>query len=212
MLALLDDDAISDDEKTNIADHILKISIKNKQYSEKLTAHILQNQFDKEDLSYIISSQFYDNYSLDLQELVKEIAIENLDTIAEEHYDQISDNLMRKLINKNQLYTFKELIYNYYVYTVNLDENEKREQFSRYLHLFTLSKNITALKKLNVFDEWDSVLKTLNKPGTRWGQVQKTTINLAFARYLKSRKLVSSITEQSNGIRLNSYKDKTIPL
>ena len=212
LLALLDDDAISDDEKTNIADHILKISIKNKQYSEKLTAHILQNQFDKEDLSYIISSRFYDNYSLDLQELVKEIAIENLDTIAEEHYDQISDNLMRKLINKNQLYTFKELIYNYYVYTVNLDENEKREQFSRYLHLFTLSKNITALKKLNVFDEWDSVLKTLNKPGTRWGQVQKTTINLAFARYLKSRKLVSSITEQSNGIRLNSYKDKTIPL
>ncbi|WP_153052422.1 hypothetical protein, partial [Streptococcus suis] len=44
LLALLDDDAISDDEKTNIADHILKISTKNKQYSEKLTAHILQNQ------------------------------------------------------------------------------------------------------------------------------------------------------------------------
>ncbi|HEL1986295.1 TPA: hypothetical protein TY283_001664, partial [Streptococcus suis] len=212
LLALLDDDAISDDEKTNIADHILKISTKNKQYSEKLTAHILQNQFDKEDLSYIISSQFYDNYSLDLQELVKEIAIENLDTIAEEHYAQISDNLMRELIAENQSDTFTELIYNYYVYTVNLDENEKREQFSRYLHLFPLSENITALKTLNVFDEWDSVLKTLNKPGNRWGQVQKTTINLAFARYLDSKKFVSSITEQSNGIRLNGYKDKVIPL
>ncbi|HEM5005859.1 TPA: hypothetical protein U1181_001260 [Streptococcus suis] len=212
LLALLDDDTISDDEKTNIADHVLKISIKNKQYSEKLTAHILQNQFDEEDLSYIISSQFYDNHSLDLQELVRELAIENLDTIAGEYYAQISDNLMRKLINKNHLYTLKELIYNYYVYTANWDEDEKREQFSRYLYLFPLSENITALKKLNVFDEWDSVLKTLNKPGTRWGQVQKTTINLAFARYLKSRKLVSSITEQSNGIRLNSYKDKTIPL
>ncbi|CYV08235.1 hypothetical protein HO663_06970 [Streptococcus suis] len=212
LLALLDDDTISDDEKTDIADHVLKISIKNKQYSEKLTAHILQNQFDEEDLSYIISSQFYDNHLLDLQELVRELAIENLDTIAEEHYAQISDNLMRELIAEKQSDTLTELIYNYYVYTVNLDENEKREQFSRYLHLFTLSENITALKKLNVFDEWDRVLKTLNKPGTRWGQVQKTTINLAFARYLKSRKLVSSITEQSNGIRLNSYKDKTIPL
>ncbi|HFU3984820.1 TPA: hypothetical protein ACGO2X_001105 [Streptococcus suis] len=212
LLALLDDDTISDDEKTNIADHVLKISIKNKQYSEKLTAHILQNQFDKEDLSYIISSQFYDSHSLDLQELVRELAIENLDTIAEEHYAQISDNLMRELIADNQSDTLTELVYNYYVYTVNLDENEKREQFSRYLHLFTLTENITALKKLNVFDEWDSVLKTLNKPGNRWGQVQKTTINLAFARYLDSKKFVSSITEQSNGIRLNGYKDKVIPL
>lgn len=212
LLALIDDDTISDDEKTNIADHVLKISIKNKQYSEKLTAHILQNQFDEEDLSYIISSQFYDNHSLDLQELVRELAIENLDTIAGEYYAQISDNLMRKLINKNQLYTLKELIYNYYVYMANLDEDEKREQFSRYLHLFPLSENITALKKLNVFDEWDSVLKTLNKPGTRWGQVQKTTINLAFAKYLDSNNFVSSINERSNDIRLNSYKDQTIPL
>ncbi|HFR3727200.1 TPA: hypothetical protein ACHV89_001937, partial [Streptococcus suis] len=99
-----------------------------------------------------------------------------------------------------------------YVYTPNLDENEKREQFSKYLNLFALSDNITALKELNVFDEWDSVLKTLNKPGTRWGQVQKTTINLAFARYLDSNNFVSSINERSNDIRLNSYKDKTIPL
>ncbi|NQJ72597.1 hypothetical protein HO539_04510 [Streptococcus suis] len=212
LLALLDDDTISDDEKTNIADHVLKISIKNKQYSEKLTAHILQNQFDEEDLSYIISSQFYDNHSLDLQELVKELAIENLDTIAEEHYAQISDNLMRELIAKNQSNTLTELIYNYYVYTVNLDEDEKREQFSRYLHLFTISENITALKKLNVFDEWDSVLKTLNKPGYRWGYVQRTTINMVFAKYLDSNNFVSSINERSNDIRLNSYKDKTIPL
>ncbi|HEM4986446.1 TPA: hypothetical protein U1194_001579, partial [Streptococcus suis] len=212
LLALIDDDTISDDEKTNIADHVLKISIKNKQYSEKLTAHILKNQFDEEDLSYIISSQFYDNHSLDLQELVRELAIENLDTIAEEHYAQISDNLMRELIAENQSNTLTELIYNYYVYTVNLDENEKREQFSRYLHLFPLSENITALKKLNVFDEWDSVLKTLNKPGTRRGDVQKTTINLAFAKYLDGNNLVSSINERSDDIRLNSYKDKTIPL
>ncbi len=212
LLALLDDDTISDDEKVSIADHILKISIKNKQYSEKLTAHILKNQFDEEDLSYIISSQFYDNHLLDLQELVRELAIENLDTIAEEHYAQISDNLMRELIADNQSDTLTELIYNYYVYTVNLDENEKREQFSRYLHLFTLSKNITALKKLNVFDEWDSVLKTLNKSGYRWGYVQKRIINLAFAKYLDSNNFVSSINERSNDIRLNSYKDKTIPL
>ncbi|MGC4440527.1 hypothetical protein ABXW85_16860, partial [Streptococcus suis] len=104
---------ISDDEKTNIADHILKISIKNKQYSEKLTAHILENQFDEEDLSYIISSQFFDNQSLSLKELVKQIAIENLDTIAEEFYAQISNNLMRKLIAESQLNTLKKLIYNY---------------------------------------------------------------------------------------------------
>lgn len=177
-----------------------------------MTAHILQNQFDEEDLSYIISSQFYDNHSLDLQELVRELVIENHDTIAEEYYAQISDNLMRELIAENQSNTLTELIYNYYVYTVNLDENEKREQFSRYLHLFTLSENITALKKLNVFDEWDSVLKTLNKPGYRWGYVQKTTINLVFAKYLDSNNFVSSINERSNDIRLNSYKDKTIPL
>lgn len=212
LLALLDDDAISDDEKVNIADHVLKISIKNKQYSEKLTAHILKNQFDEEDLSYIISSQFYDNHSLDLQDLAKEIAIENLDTIAEEYYTQTSDNLMRKLIAENQSDTLTELIYNYYVYTANLDEHEKREQFSKYLHLFPLSENITALKKLNVFDEWDSVLKTLNKPGYRWGYVQKTTINLVFAKYLDSNNFVSSINERNNDIRLNSYKDKTIPL
>ncbi|HFR3471509.1 TPA: hypothetical protein ACHU9W_001669, partial [Streptococcus suis] len=119
---------------------------------------------------------------------------------------------MRELIAENQSNTLTELIYNYYVYTVNLDENEKREQFSRYLHLFPLSENITALKKLNVFDEWDSVLKTLNKPGTRRGDVQKTTINLAFAKYLDGNNLVSSINERSDDIRLNSYKDKTIPL
>ena len=149
---------------------------------------------------------------MDLQELVRELAIENLDTIAEEFYAQISNNLMRQLIAESQLNTLKELIYNYYVYTSNLDENEKREQFSRYLHLFPLSENITALKKLNVFDEWDSVLKTLNKPGTRRGDVQKTTINLAFAKYLDGNNFVSSINERSNDIRLNSYKDKTIPL
>ncbi|HFI0144309.1 TPA: hypothetical protein ACGPBJ_000560 [Streptococcus suis] len=212
LLALLDDDTISDDEKTNIADHVLKISIKNKQYSEKLTAHILQNQFDEENLSYIISSQFYDNHSLDLQELVRELAIENLNTIAGEHYAHISDNLMRKLIAENQSDTLMGLIYNYYVYTANLDENEKREQFSRYLHLFPLSENITALKELDVFDEWDGVLKTLNKSGYRWGYVKKTIINLVFAKYLDSNNFVSSINERSNDIRLNSYKDKTIPL
>ncbi len=43
------------------------------------------------------------------------------------------------------------------------------------------------------------------------GTSAKTTINLAFARYLDSNNFVSSINERSNDIRLNSYKDKTIP-
>ena len=212
LLALLDDDTISDDEKTNIADHVLKISIKNKQYSEKLTAHILQNQFDEEDLSYIISSQFYDNHSLDLQELVRELAIENLDTIAEEFYAQISNNLMRQLIAESQLNTLKELIYNYYVYTSNLDENEKREQFSKYLNLFTLSDNITALKELNAFDEWNKVIDELNQSGYRWKTVSETQINVAFADYLNKNDWVSSMTIQKGSIRINGYQNKTIPV
>ena len=212
MLALLDDDTILDDEKVNIADHILKISIKDKQYSEKLTAHILENQFDEEDLSYIISSQFFDNQSLSLKELVKQIAIENLDTIAEEFYAQISNNLMRLLIAEIQLNTSKELIYNYYVYTSNLDENEKREQFSKYLNLFTLSDNITALKELNAFDEWNKVIDELNQSGYRWKTVSDTQINVAFADYLNKNDWVSSMTIQKGSIRINGYQNKTIPV
>jgi hypothetical protein len=212
LLALLDDDTILDDEKVNIADHILKISIKDKQYSEKLTAHILENQFDEEDLSYIISSQFFDNQSLSLKELVKQIAIENLDTIAEEFYAQISNNLMRLLIAEIQLNTLKELIYNYYVYTSNLDENEKREQFSKYLNLFTLSDNITALKELNAFDEWNKVIDELNQSGYRWKTVSDTQINVAFADYLNKNDWVSSMTIQKGSIRINGYQNKTIPV
>ena len=149
---------------------------------------------------------------MDLQELVRELAIENLDTIAEEFYAQISNNLMRQLIAESQLNTLKELIYNYYVYTSNLDENEKREQFSKYLNLFTLSDNITALKELNAFDEWNKVIDELNQSGYRWKIVSETQINVAFADYLNENDWVSSITIQKGSIRINGYQNKTIPV
>lgn len=213
LIGLLNDNEISDNDKFDITDHLLTINIRNKNYSVKLIIHILKNKFDKEDIDYIISSQFFDSKSAELKNLIETIVIDNIEEIAENYYDIISNKLIERLITHNQskLTVLKNLLYNYFVYSTDLTEEEKEKYLSEYMDMFSLSEIFTALRKIGAFDEWEKTIEVLNKSGNRWKNVSNTLLNQAFASYLLKNKLISSTSHQSGEIRINGYKDERIP-
>lgn len=210
LLALLDDSELTDDDKILIADCLSSISIKDKNYPNNLMIHILENQFDEKDIAYIITSQFYDSVEKTIKSIVKSIVIANLEVVADKYYESISDQLVELLIKEYEadLISIKKLLYNYFIYTPNLTmKKESQDAYARFVNLFTVSENIEALKELDAFGEWEKVIKEFNKAGNRWKLINDTKLNRAMATFLRDKYQVSSISDQGNKIRINSFKN-----
>lgn len=211
LLALLDDSELTDDDKILIADRLSSISIKDKNYPNNLMIHILENQFDEKDIAYIITSQFYDSVEKTIKSIVKSIVIANLEVVADKYYESISDQLVKLLIKEYEadLRPIKKLLYNYFIYTLNLTIEESQDEYARFVYLFTVSENMEALKKLKAFDEWEKVIKEFNKAGNRWKLINDTKLNRAMAGFLLQKSLISSApVKDNNKIRINGFQNK----
>ena len=95
---LLQYEEIDDSYKLQIIDTLDHVSIKNKQFSLELVAHILESKFDIDDLSYIISSNYYDNADESIKIKIRQLAKENWDDLIRLDSEEISIQLCRELL------------------------------------------------------------------------------------------------------------------
>lgn len=211
LLALLSLSELSIKEKLKIADHLHTISIIGKSYSDDLIVHILKNQFKWDELSYIISKEFYDFSSNNVKNNIELLAHENIETISTEYFDVISSKLICKLIKDvDNVEKIKLLLYNHYVYGTEISNKDRIKNYIKYIDLFDLKQNINALKEFDAYKTWEKVIFELDKPGYRFKLVNYSPLNSAFANYLDKNDFVSSCSEKNGKIRINGFTEKKI--
>ena len=77
-----------------------KISIKNKRYSKKVKAHILEYNLDKEDIPFLLET--FPNESNSIKEIIKNISIKFIDHIIDNSFT-VPFNLLSELFDSAQL-------------------------------------------------------------------------------------------------------------
>ena len=210
---LLQYEEIDDSYKLQIIDILDHVSLKNKQFSLKLVAHILDSKFNIDDLSYIISSNYYDNADESIKIKIRQLAKENWDDLIRLDSEEISIQLCRELLAMDDIETLdrKSLLKD------NLLSNSEMSThrlalLGEYLNLFELREIMDFLGDSDVYKEWEKAFEKLNRneKGNNDVTVKKSNFNEKMRNYLLSKGLISSSSIQPLGIRLNGFREGEI--
>ena len=210
---LLQYEEIGDSYKLQIIDILDHVSLKNKQFSLKLVAHILDSKFNIDDLSYIISSNYYDNADESIKIKIRQLAKENWDDLIRLDSEEISIQLCRELLAMDDIETLdrKSLLKD------NLLSNSEMSThrlvlLGEYLNLFELREIMDFLGDSDVYKEWEKAFEKLNRneKGNNDVTVKKSNFNEKMRNYLLSKGLISSSSIQPLGIRLNGFREGKI--
>ena len=210
---LLQYEEIDDSYKLQIIDILDHVSLKNKQFSLKLVAHILDSKFDIDDLSYIISSNYYDNADESIKIKIRQLAKENWDDLIRLDSEEISIQLCRELLAMDDI----EPLDRTSLLKDNLLSNPEMSThrlalLGEYLNLFELREIMDFLGDSDVYKEWEKAFERLNRneKGNNDVTVKKSNFNEKMRNYLLSKGLISSSSIQPLGIRLNGFREGEI--
>lgn len=210
---LLQYEEIDDSYKLQIIDSLDYVSIKNKQYSLELVAHILDSKFDIDDLSYIISSNYYDNADESIKIKIRQLAKENWDDLIRLDSEEISIQLCRELLAMDDIEPSDRTS----LLKDNLLSNPEMSThrlalLGEYLDLFELREIMDFLGDSDVYKEWEEAFEKLNRneKGNNDVTVKKSNFNEKMRIYLLSKGLISSSSIQPQGIRLNGFREGEI--
>ena len=210
---LLQYEEIDDSYKLQIIDILDHVSLKNKQFSLKLVAHILDSKFDIDDLSYIISSNYYDNADESIKIKIRQLAKENWDDLIRLDSEEISIQLCRELLAMDDI----EPLDRTSLLKDNLLSNPEMSThrlalLGEYLNLFELREIMDFLGDSDVYKEWEKAFEKLNGNGKGNNDVtvKKSNFNEKMRNYLLSKGLISSSSIQPQGIRLNGFREGEI--
>jgi len=210
---LLQYEEIDDSYKLQIIDILDHVSLKNKQFSLKLVAHILDSKFDIDDLSYIISSNYYDNADESIKIKIRQLAKENWDDLIRLDSEEISIQLCRELLAMDDI----EPLDRTSLLKDNLLSNPEMSThrlalLGEYLNLFELREIMDFLGDSDVYKEWEKAFERLNRneKGNNDVTVKKSNFNEKMRNYLLSKGLISSSSIQHLGIRLNGFREGEI--
>lgn len=210
---LLQYEEIDDSYKLQIIDILDYVSLKNKQFSHKLVAHILDSKFDIDDLSYIISSNYYDNADESIKIKIRQLAKENWDDLIRLDSEEISIQLCRELLAMDDIDPLDRAS----LLKDNLLSNPEMSThrlalLGEYLNLFELWEIMDFLGDSDVYKEWEKAFEKLNRndKGNNDVTVKNSNFNEKMRNYLLSRDLISSSSIQPLGIRLNGFREGEI--
>ena len=210
---LLQYEEIDDSYKLQIIDILDHVSLKNKQFSLKLVAHILDSKFDMDDLSYIISSNFYDNADESIKIKIRQLAKENWDDLIRLDSEEISIQLCRELLAMDDIETLdrKSLLKDNLLSNPEMSTH-RLDLLGEYLNLFELREIMDFLGDSDVYKEWEKAFEKLNRNGKGNNDVtvKKSNFNEKMRNYLLSKRLISSSSIQPQGIRLNGFREGEI--
>jgi len=210
---LLQYEEIDDSYKLQIIDSLDYVSLKNKQFSFELVAHILDSKFDIDDLSYIISSNYYDNADESIKIKIRQLAKENWDDLIRLDSEEISIQLCRELLAMDDIEPSDRTR----LLKDNLLSNPEMSThrlalLGEYLNLFELWEIMDFLGDSDVYKEWEEAFENLNRneKGNKDVTVKKSNFNEKMRNYLLSNGLISSSSIQPLGIRLNGFREGEI--
>ena len=210
---LLQYEEIDDSYKLQIIDILDHVSLKNKQFSLKLVAHILDSKFDMDDLSYIISSNYYDNADESIKIKIRQLAKENWDDLIRLDSEEISIQLCRELLVMDDIETLdrKNLLKDNLLSNPEMSTH-RLDLLGEYLNLFELREIMDFLGDSDVYKEWEKAFEKLNRNGKGNNDVtvKKSKFNEKMRNYLLSKRLISSSSIQPQGIRLNGFREGEI--
>lgn len=210
---LLQYEEIDDSYKLQIIDSLDYVSIKNKQFSLELVAHILDSKFDIDDLSYIISSNYYDNADESIKIKIRQLAKENWDDLIRLDSEEISIQLCRELLAMDDIETLerKSLLKDNLLSNPEMSTH-RLTLLGEYLNLFELWEIMDFLGDSDVYKEWEKAFEKLNGNGKGNNDVtvKKSNFNEKMRNYLLSKGLISSSSIQPQGIRLNGFREGEI--
>ena len=210
---LLQYEGIDDSYKLQIIDILDHVSLKNKQFSLKLVAHILDSKFDIDDLSYIISSNYYDNADESIKIKIRQLAKENWDDLIRLDSEEISIQLCRELLAMDDIETLdrKSLLKDNLLSNPEMSTH-RLDLLGEYLNLFELREIMDFLGDSDVYKEWEKAFEKLNSNGKGNNDVtvKKSNFNEKMRNYLLSKRLISSSSIQPQGIRLNGFREGEI--
>ena len=210
---LLQYEGIDDSYKLQIIDILDHVSLKNKQFSLKLVAHILDSKFDMDDLSYIISSNYYDNADESIKIKIRQLAKENWDDLIRLDSEEISIQLCRELLAMDDIETLerKSLLKDNLLSNPEMSTH-RLTLLGEYLNLFELWEIMDFLGDSDVYKEWEKAFEKLNRneKGNNDVIVKKSNFNEKMRNYLLSKGLISSSSIQPLGIRLNGFREDEI--
>ena len=210
---LLQCEQIDDSYKLQIIDILDHVSLKNKQFSLKLVAHILDSKFDIDDLSYIISSNYYDNADESIKIKIRQLAKENWDDLIRLDSEEISIQLCRELLAMDDIDPLDRasLLKDNLLYNPEMSTH-RLALLGEYLDLFELWEIMVFLGDSDVYNEWEKAFEKLNRneKGNNDVTVKKNNFNEKMRSYLLSKGLISSSSIQPLGIRLNGFRDGEI--
>ena len=210
---LLQYEEIDDFYKLQIIDILDHVSLKNNQFSLKLVAHILDSKFDIDDLSYIISSNYYDNADESIKIKIRQLAKENWDDLIRLNSEEISIQLCRELLAMDDI----EPLDRTRLLKDNLLSNPEMSAhrltlLEENLNLFELWEIMDFLGDSDEYKEWEEAFEKLNRneKGNNDVTVKKSNFNEKMRNYLLSNGLISSSSIQPLGIRLNGFREGEI--
>ena len=210
---LLQYEGIDDSYKLQIIDILDHVSLKNKQFSLKLVAHILDSKFDIDDLSYIISSNYYDNADESIKIMIRQLVKENWDDLIRLDSEEISIQLCRELLAMDDIETLdrKSLLKDNLLSNPEMSTH-RLDLLGEYLNLFELREIMDFLGDSDVYKEWEKAFEKLNSNGKGNNDVtvKKSNFNEKMRNYLLSKRLISSSSIQPQGIRLNGFREGEI--
>lgn len=210
---LLQYEEIDDSYKLQIIDILDHVSLKNKQFSLKLVAHILDSKFDTGDLSYIISPNYYDNADESIKIKIRQLAKENWDDLIRLDSEEISIQLCRELLAMDDIETLerKSLLKDNLLSNPEMSTH-RLTLLGEYLNLFELWEIMDFLGDSDVYKEWEKAFEKLNRneKGNNDVIVKKSNFNEKMRNYLLSKGLISSSSIQPLGIRLNGFREGEI--
>lgn len=210
---LLQYEGIDDSYKLQIIDILDHVSLKNKQFSLKLFAHILDSKFDIDDLSYIISSNYYDNADESIKIMIRQLVKENWDDLIRLDSEEISIQLCRELLAMDDIETLdrKSLLKDNLLSNPEMSTH-RLDLLGEYLNLFELREIMDFLGDSDVYKEWEKAFEKLNSNGKGNNDVtvKKSNFNEKMRNYLLSKRLISSSSIQPQGIRLNGFREGEI--
>ena len=210
---LLQYEEIDDSYKLQIIDILDHVSLKNKQFSLKLVAHILDSKFDIDDLSYIISSNYYDNADESIKIKIRQLAKENWDDLIRLNSEEISIQLCRELLAMDDIEPLDRtrLLKDNLLFNPEMSTH-RLALLGEYLNLFELWEIMDFLGDSDVYKEWEEAFEKLNRneKGNNDVTVKKSNFNEKMRNYLLSKGLISSSSKQPLGIRLNGFREGEI--
>lgn len=110
LIHLLRSTSISDNYKVDLLDKTTNvISIRNEKFSDTVLLHILQHNFDIDDLTYIVEE--YSEYSEIIKNYVDELTIENVDRLMDNQVKMLYEQLIKVLSTSTMMVTDKWSLY-----------------------------------------------------------------------------------------------------